>query len=163
MIQGTIIGTDALVARLENVQPRVLQSLEKTMNRVMSKLQAKVVTDKLSGQVLKVQTGTLRRSITNEVIAIEACSWGAFQVMGYHWARLGYPSAQAFRDEMSHSEGRQLDAFIRFIEADPALLKALKAKKWAEFARLYNGPAYKEYLYDAKLAAAFAKAERLAA
>ncbi|WP_054285651.1 N-acetylmuramidase domain-containing protein [Gulbenkiania mobilis] len=103
------------------------------------------------------------RSVTSQQIAVEACSWGAFQVMGYHWARLGYPSAQAFRDEMSHSEDRQLDAFIRFIEADPAMLKALKAKKWAEFARLYNGPAYKENLYDAKLGAAFAKAERLAA
>lgn len=69
MIQGTVVGADTLVARLESVQPKILQSLEKTMNRVMAKLQAKVVTDKLSGQVLRVQTGTLRRSITNEVTA----------------------------------------------------------------------------------------------
>lgn len=103
------------------------------------------------------------RLITSDAIAIESCSWGLFQVMGYHWAALGYASAKDFQAQMTASEGKQLDAFVRFIEADPALLKALKAKKWAEFARLYNGPAYKENLYDAKLAAAFAKAERLAA
>lgn len=107
------------------------------------------------------------RLITNDAIAIESCSWGLFQVMGYHWAALGYASAKDFQAQMTASEGKQLDAFVRFIEADPALLKALKSRKWAEFARLYNGPAYKENLYDAKLAAAFAKfsatAERQAA
>lgn len=88
-------------------------------------------------------------------IAEEACSWGAFQIMGYHWQTLGYDSIAAFVAAMQASEGAQLDAFIRFIEADPPLLKALKAKKWAEFARLYNGPAYKDNLYDVKLARAF--------
>lgn len=103
------------------------------------------------------------RTVTSDAIAISACSWGLFQIMGFQWEELGYASAKTFRADMFDSEVRQLDAFIRLIEADPALLKALKAKKWAEFARLYNGPAYKENLYDAKLAAAYAKAERLAA
>ncbi|MXR38023.1 N-acetylmuramidase domain-containing protein [Craterilacuibacter sinensis] len=103
------------------------------------------------------------RSVTTQQIAVESCSWGLFQVMGYHWQTLGYASADDFQLLMMFSEANQLDAFIRFIEDDPALLKALKAKKWAEFARRYNGPAYKENLYDAKLAAAYAKAERLAA
>lgn len=87
--------------------------------------------------------------------ALESCSWGQFQIMGYHWTALGYDSIDKFADAMASSEGLQLDAFIRFIEADPALLKALKAKKWSDFARLYNGPAYKENLYDVKLARAF--------
>lgn len=103
------------------------------------------------------------RAVAGDTIAIAACSWGLFQVMGYHWERLGYPSAQAYRDSMYLNEANQLEAFARFIEADPALLKALKGKRWAEFARLYNGPAYKENCYDAKLAAAFDRAERLAA
>jgi hypothetical protein len=103
------------------------------------------------------------RSVASQAIAVEACSWGLFQVMGYHWSTLGYASAAAFQQAMQVSEANQLDAFVRFIEAGPALLKALKARKWADFARLYNGPAYKENLYDAKLEAAFAKAERLAA
>lgn len=85
----------------------------------------------------------------------ESCSWGQFQIMGYHWRDLGYASVDAFVSAMSRSEGEQLEAFRCFIEADPALLKALKARKWADFARLYNGPAYKENLYDVKLARAF--------
>lgn len=88
-------------------------------------------------------------------LAEQACSWGAFQIMGYHWQALGYESPAAFIVSMHSGEAAQLDAFIRFIEADPALHKALKAKKWAEFARIYNGPAYKENHYDVKLARAF--------
>lgn len=93
-------------------------------------------------------------------VAHGACSWGQYQIMGYHWRLLGYPSCEAFVLAMHASETAQLDAFVRFIEADPALLKALQANKWATFARLYNGPAYKENLYDIKLARAF---ERLGA
>lgn len=88
-------------------------------------------------------------------IAQAACSWGAFQIMGYHWETLGYASIAEFVAAMQRSEADHLEAFVRFIEADPAMLKALKARKWAEFARLYNGPAYKENLYDVKLARAF--------
>jgi len=85
------------------------------------------------------------------VCALESCSWGAFQIMGYHWKNLNYASVGVFVDMMTASEANQLDAFVRFIKADSNLLKALKAKKWADFARLYNGAAYKENLYDIKL------------
>lgn len=87
--------------------------------------------------------------------AIESASWGMFQIMGYHWEALGYTSAEAFAAAMRESEAKQLDAFVRFIEADPDLLKALKGRKWADFAKRYNGPAYKENLYDVKLARAY--------
>lgn len=88
-------------------------------------------------------------------IAEEACSWGQFQIMGYHWESLGYASIDEFVATMNASESQQLDAFARFIEADAALLKALKARKWDAFAKAYNGPAYRENLYDVKLARAF--------
>lgn len=87
--------------------------------------------------------------------AIESTSWGMFQIMGFHWEALGYDSAQAFMACMQKTEGDHLDAFVRFVKADPALNKALKSRKWAEFARIYNGPAYKENLYDTKLARAY--------
>ena len=56
---------------------------------------------------------------------------------------------------MSESEGQQLQAFVRFILADSVLHNALKARKWAKVAELYNGPAYKRNLYDIKLARAY--------
>ena len=87
--------------------------------------------------------------------ALESASWGAFQIMGFHWQRLSYASVQAFVAAMSASESQQFDAFVRFIETDPALHKALKARKWAEFAKLYNGPDYQRNLYDIKLQRAF--------
>jgi lysozyme family protein len=87
--------------------------------------------------------------------AAESASWGAFQIMGYHWQRLGYASVEDFTTRMATSEAEQLEAFVRFIEADPALHKAIKAKKWAEFAKRYNGPAYARNLYDVKLERAY--------
>ncbi|MNJ33591.1 Zinc D-Ala-D-Ala carboxypeptidase precursor [compost metagenome] len=87
--------------------------------------------------------------------ADESASWGAFQIMGYHWERLGYPSLADFVTRMSQDENEQFEAFVRFIEADPALHKALKGKKWAQFAKLYNGPAYARNLYDVKLERAY--------
>lgn len=89
------------------------------------------------------------------VVAYGACSWGQYQIMGYHWLLLGYASIDEFVTAMHRSEGDHLDAFVRFIEADPALHKALKARKWADFARIYNGPAYKANAYDIKLARAY--------
>lgn len=102
-----------------------------------------------------------RAKLIDTEAAISSCSWGAFQIMGFHAARLGYPSAQAYADAMKVSEGNQLDAFVRFIEADPALHKALKARQWAKFARIYNGPAYARNLYDVKLARAYARHKAL--
>lgn len=91
----------------------------------------------------------------DETSAIESCSWGMFQIMGYHWARLGYVDAQDFKLHMQESEGEQLQAFCKFILTDKELLKALQKQNWDEFAKRYNGPAYKENLYDVKLARAF--------
>ncbi|WP_252275246.1 N-acetylmuramidase domain-containing protein [Pseudomonas subflava] len=87
--------------------------------------------------------------------ANESTSWGAFQIMGYHAERLGYASVDEFTQLMSQDENQQFEAFVRFIEADPALHKALKGKKWAAFAKAYNGPNYARNLYDVKLERAY--------
>lgn len=89
--------------------------------------------------------------------AQESASWGAFQVMGYHWNALGFADIESFVATQHRSEGDQLATFTAFVLADTALHRALKARKWAQFARLYNGPAYAENLYDTKLARAYAR------
>ncbi|MBY8945178.1 N-acetylmuramidase family protein [Pseudomonas sp. SH10-3B] len=93
--------------------------------------------------------------LIDDTAALESASWGAFQIMGFHWKRLGYASVQDFVAAMSAGESQQFDAFTRFIETDPVLHKALKARKWAEFAKLYNGPDYLRNLYDTKLQRAY--------
>lgn len=91
----------------------------------------------------------------DETSAIESCSWGMFQIMGYHWARLGYVDAQDFKLHMQESEGEQLQAFCKFILTDKKLHKAVMDSNWPVVAEIYNGPAYKENHYDVKLARAF--------
>lgn len=93
--------------------------------------------------------------------AHESASWGLYQIMGYHWQHLGYTSAAEFVERMHQGEYQHLDAFVRFIEADKALLKALQQQKWADFAKRYNGPAYAQNLYDVKMERAFARFSQL--
>lgn len=97
-----------------------------------------------------------RAVLIDRTTALESASWGSFQVMGYHWSNLGYPSIQAFVNDMYTEQG-QLDAFIKFIKADNRLLKALKEKDWTTFSRIYNGPAYKTNNYDTKMKDAYEK------
>jgi hypothetical protein len=91
----------------------------------------------------------------NAGAAYESTSWGAFQVMGQHWQRLGYASIADFVSRMETSEGEHLDAFVRFVAADVGLLSALRAREWAAFAKGYNGPHYIRNRYDVKLAQAY--------
>ena len=89
----------------------------------------------------------------DEPAAMQACSWGAFQIMGFHWAKLSYPSVQAMVDSVQTESG-QTDAFVRFIEIHPAMVTALKAHDWLGFAKLYNGTGNAEQ-YSSKLESAW--------
>jgi hypothetical protein len=75
----------------------------------------------------------------DEGAAIQSTSWGAFQIMGFHWRALGYDSPQAMREAMATDDG-QLDAFVRFVKADAVLVDAARRKDWHAFAGRYNGP-----------------------
>jgi hypothetical protein len=88
--------------------------------------------------------------------ADQATSWGAFQVMGYHWKRLGYESVRNFVDSMSnHGDDGQMDAFARFLEADHALRASLAIGAWLDVEQRYNGGGYGG-VYAARLEAAAA-------
>jgi hypothetical protein len=93
-------------------------------------------------------------NLIDRTCALEAASWGAFQIMGYHWKTTGYPSLQAFINEQYSAAG-QLETFVRFILADSRLARALRAKDWKTFAFVYNGKNYAANKYDTKLAAAY--------
>jgi len=87
--------------------------------------------------------------------SIESASWGLFQIMGFHWKRLGYESAENYAADMAINEANQLDAFVRFVEKDKGMHAALRRHDWADFASRYNGPNYAANDYDTKLAAAY--------
>lgn len=108
--------------------------------------------------VYSIQHDKLKRAVEiDRDCALQSCSWGLFQIMGYHWKTLGYTSLQEFINAMYTDEGAHLDAFVRFIRANPAMHNALRNHDWAKFARLYNGPAYEKNKYDLKLLHAHAR------
>lgn len=90
--------------------------------------------------------------------AFQACSWGAFQVLGMWWDELGYPSPYAMAWTAAQSEGDHLEMFVRYVRefglADELRRLSTNPADCAPFARGYNGPAYAENAYDVKLARA---------
>jgi len=75
--------------------------------------------------------------------ADQATSWGAPQIMGFHWKKLGFPSVAAFVDSMTaNGDDGQMDSFVAFVEADHALRSALAIGAWHDVERRYNGGGY---------------------
>lgn len=86
--------------------------------------------------------------------ALEACSWGAGQVLGSNWKSLGYDNVQQLVND-AYSDYGQLKMMVRFLKANPAIILAAKAENWTEVARRYNGPDFHKNLYDTKLRDAY--------
>ncbi|WP_429473387.1 N-acetylmuramidase domain-containing protein [Paraburkholderia sp. WSM4175] len=97
--------------------------------------------------------------------AIQACSWGKFQVLEENWKDLRFQTIQQFLEAACTSERRHLlDLFIPFAlsKSDPkhgngTLRNALIEKNWVNAAWLYNGPGYSENNYDDQLKKAYEK------
>lgn len=87
-------------------------------------------------------------------IGLESASWGMFQIMGYHWKALGFASVVDFVMAMSASEAKQLEIFVKFIQANKTLLNAIRAKDFDLFALTYNGTGYRKNNYHVKMARA---------
>lgn len=83
--------------------------------------------------------------------ALKSCSWGLGQIMGENHVAAGYDDVHEMVDAFKTGEAEQLEAMIRFIIHN-GLMGDLKAKRFATFARGYNGPGYKKNAYDTKLA-----------
>lgn len=99
-----------------------------------------------------------RAAALDAAAAMQSASWGAFQIMGFNYALCGFDCVGAFVEAQSSGADGQLEAFASFIARPGSpLLLPLRRKDWARFARLYNGPGYRQNDYDGKLAAAYAR------
>jgi hypothetical protein len=92
-----------------------------------------------------------KAKLIHEPSALESASWGAYQIMGFHWDSLGYESAVEYAQQMHENGSAHLKAFVRFIQNDRRLVNAIRSKAWATFARIYNGPNYRKNQYDRKM------------
>lgn len=67
MIRGYVFGQRETIAKLDRLTKQGKATLRVSIQRLTLKLLAKVKEQKLTGQVLKVRTGKLRRSINQRV------------------------------------------------------------------------------------------------
>ncbi len=88
--------------------------------------------------------------------ALQSASYGRFQVLGENFTDMRLANAHEYVSKMARSERDQLDVFKAYIIAK-GLADELRDKRWADFARRYNGPAYAQNHYDTKMADAYAR------
>lgn len=90
MIRGYLFGDKAAVERIRGARQDAPETIRTTVQRLTLRLQAKVKSDKLSGQVLNVRSGRLRRSINARV---DGDGW---QVTGVVGTNVEYARAHEF-------------------------------------------------------------------
>lgn len=106
------------------------------------------------------QYGKLARAYALEAeAAFEACSWGAFQVLGENATALGYESACAMAVELAKSEAAHLDSYVRFIRVNGLAAKLGRCKagdpdSCIPFVEAYNGSGFRGFAYHVKFAEA---------
>lgn len=64
MIDASVTGDERVIASIRSQYQKVITNVEQSIGRLTLKLLTRVKVNKLSGQVLNVRTGRLRRSIT---------------------------------------------------------------------------------------------------
>lgn len=115
-----------------------------------------------AGAIANPKTQAARWTLLTKAAAIdrkaafESVSWGLGQVMGAHWAWLGYASIDALVEEARSGASGQLRLMASYI-AKAGLADALRRRDWVAVARGYNGPAFAKNNYDGKLARAYAR------
>lgn len=87
--------------------------------------------------------------------AMKSTSIGMMQIMGFHYAEIGFKTVGAMWDDAKVSEANQVAQAVKWIKTVPKLDKALKAKDWAMVAYYYNGANYRQFHYDDRLIAAY--------
>jgi hypothetical protein len=86
--------------------------------------------------------------------AYESVSWGIGQVMGAHWAWLGFANVDELVAMARSGVAGQVELMLRYI-AKAGLLDAIRRHDWKAFAKGYNGPSYRKHRYDTRLAEAY--------
>lgn len=99
-------------------------------------------------------------ALAGEGAALRSASWGATQILGSNHKAAGYASPQAMVLAFMDDEGAHLDATVSML-VSMGVAADVKAHRWATVARAWNGPGYARNHYDTKMAAAFAKWQRI--
>ena len=115
-------------------------------------------TKQFYGKTWQEEKARLAQAMTLDRQAAISSSWGMFQIMGFNFTRCGFKTVQQFVTAMCKNEDSQLAVFTQYI-INSGLADELRDRRWADFARLYNGPEFAQNKYDVKLAKAYEKAK----
>lgn len=96
----------------------------------------------------------------NETAALQSASWGLTQILGVYATDLGFASVQAMVKAFMDSEAEHLEATVTLLKKW-GVDDDLRAHRWATVARTWNGAGYAKNKYDTKLAASFAKWQKI--
>lgn len=73
------------------------------------------------------------------------CSMGKFQIMGFHYAKLGFPSAIQMYSFMATSDENDTSVGLQFIKSNSGLINSLQQRDLRSFVAQYNGTAQIEH------------------
>lgn len=71
--------------------------------------------------------------------ALQSCSWGKFQIMGFNYKNAGYKDIFEFVKAMSSGDPAHINAFLRFAKTNAILLYGLRNKDFEKIAEGHNG------------------------
>ena len=127
MINGAVIGGTEVVQRFDAMPNRLRAEMRASIEKLSIRLTSKVK-DKLDGQVLKVRTGLLRRSITQAVIengntvsgiTSTAVSYARAHEYGFN----GVVSVRAHMRTIKQAFGRSINPVTFQVSAHPMHMK----------------------------------------
>ncbi|MBC7703815.1 MAG: DUF3380 domain-containing protein [Rhodoferax sp.] len=75
--------------------------------------------------------------------ALQACSFGKFQIMGFNYKAAGYKTVHEFTRAMSLSDAEHMKAFLKFAKSNTLLLEGLQSKDYEKIAEGHNGGSWK--------------------
>jgi N-acetylmuramidase/LysM domain len=79
----------------------------------------------------------------NQTAALQACSWGKFQIMGFNYKTAGFKDVKDFVKAMSRGDAEHMKAFLKFAKSNKTLLKGLQEKNFEKIAEGHNGESWK--------------------
>jgi hypothetical protein len=123
-IQIAVTGEAALRARIQGAPERLMPILVRNLNTVHTQLQRHIVSDKLSGQVLKSHTGNLKRAILQEPAEVEGNTVTASVGLG---SEAKYGLAHEFGASIPERTPKNARA-LHWIGADGADVFAMRAR-----------------------------------
>ena len=80
----------------------------------------------------------------NKAAALEACSWGKYQIMGFNFDAKTQKDVFTFVKDMSSGEPAHIKAFLRFAKTNALLLHGLQNNNYEEIAAGHNGTGWRK-------------------